>query len=294
MAKKPNPNDEPEAFDPDSMDIVPADDPMSLTVAGVALPDWMVDEEKTGTEDLGKYQATPRIGLVQAQASAEKKDEHGEGSVVIFPDGLKVAQKNEPFVVVPIIFFATWEKWSDYRDQNSDFVLESTGDETSELARRAKSKLDRRERYPDSNPNDPMFFRYVENLNFVVMIDSGPAKGEFATITFNNSDHFLGERIAGMLRRRPVSIFANRLELTSYLRPPKNNQQWYSFKVNNPTPEMGGPIVSDKAQYAKLAQIHKDFRPMVEQNKVRVHRDDETGTPDAEPVEASADIERLI
>ena len=274
---------EPEAFDT-SFDTAAlattGGDSGALVVAGADVPAWMQQDVQEGTEDLASYQSTPRLGLVQTNAKADKKAQYGEGSLVIFPDGIVVAEAEKPVVFVPIMFFATWEKWSDFQDKNADFILDSTCVETSALARKSKNRSERKEMYPNCDPTNPMFYRYVENLNFIVRIDSGPAKGEFATLSFNNSTHYIGELLSGMIRRRPLSIYANRVEITPYLRPEKDGAQWYGYKLNNPAPEDGGPVVQDQELYKGLKKAHHDFRPMVEQNLVRVNREGESDDAD--------------
>jgi hypothetical protein len=144
-------------------------------------------------------------------------------------------------------------------------VEESTQDPTSDIARRAKNKEAREEAYGDGFKR-----RYVESLNFIMQIDSGEASGELATVSFSVGEHYTGSKLCGMLKRRPCSIFANRIAFKTTSRK-RNNRSWYGFDFNNPAED---PIVQDKETYDQLATVHEDLSRMVDASKILVNRDD--------------------
>lgn len=243
----------------------------SLAMMAGDVPEFMRTEPREGLETIGKYQSTPRLGIVQGSSLPERKAEHGEGGVAIFPDGLHVAGQGEEFVVIPLIFWPTWEKWSDINDQSQPMVLETTQDETSELARKAKNRLARVEKY-NVNGNDYKY-KYVESLNFIAMIDSGPAKGELVTLSFHIGEHRVGMTLNGNIKRRQCSIFGNRFSLKTAIRT-RNNRSWYGFEINNPGDTEGG-YVRDAAKYKQLAEVHRELKSMIDSGKYTVVRDDE-------------------
>lgn len=272
--------DEPEAFDPSAFSTPPATPAVkkgpggALTIGGEAVPDWLKAEGELGTEDLKAYQTTPRLGIVQANSDRERKASYGEGSVVIFPDGDVVAKLEEDFIWIPLAFFPNWEKRSDFNDKNSDFILESTMDEKSEVARKSRSKADRKEPYPNFDPANPLFYKYVQNLNFVALIVSGPMTNTIATLTFNNANHFQGERLAGLFRRRGIALWANRVKSRT---EPQNwgGNDFYGLAVNNPSPEEGGAFVKDQEQYEFLKNLNAEFNEMIANDRLRVNREGE-------------------
>jgi hypothetical protein len=231
------------------------------TDAPIVVPDWMQQEEVKGADTLGDFMVTPRMTIVQAMSDHERKDAFGEGGVAIMPDGIKVAGKDEPFVVIPLIFWASWEQRSDLNDSATPMIENSTQDPNSEVARKARNKDTREETYGNGFTR-----KFVEALNFIVKIDSGEAKGELATISFSVGEHHTGSRLCGMLKRRPCSLFANRVELKTAVRQ-RNNRSWYGFEFNNP---VDTPIIQDKEVYDKLSAMHDSLKGIVDSGAFKV------------------------
>lgn len=239
------------------------------TDAPIVVPDWMQQEEVKGSDSLGDFMVTPRITIVQAMSDHERKESFGEGGVAIMPDGIKVAGMNEPFVVIPLIFWASWEVRSDLNDSTTPMIENSTQDPNSDIARKARNKDTREETYGNGFTR-----KYVEALNFIVKIDSGEAKGELATISFSVGEHHTGSRLCGMLKRRPCSIFANRVELKTAVRQ-RNNRSWYGFEFNNP---VDTPIIQDKDAYIELSKMHDSLKGIIDSGAFKVADEGETTT----------------
>ena len=233
--------------------------------AAIAIPDWMKEETIEGVDNVGEFQTTPRLAIVQAMSQSERKDLVGEGGVLIMPDGVPVAAKDEEFTVIPIVFWPTWEVHSDINDATAPYVMEQTTDSSSTIAIKSRTKETREETYGDG-----FRMKFVECLNFVVRIESGTANGELATLTFASGEHYTGSKLCGMLKRRPCSIFANRVELKASLRT-RNNRSWYGFDITNPA---DGAIIEDKAVYDELAELHKGLARMVDASKLLVSQDE--------------------
>lgn len=241
-----------------------------------AMPSYLkkAADERIGVDQTSKYQTINRIGIVQSQSKKERRDEHGVGSMVMFPDGVLVANPGEGFVGIPVFFYASWDVWSDYNDEEAATILESTLDENHEIARRSKSKATRSERYGESN----QFVRaYVESLNVAVLVDSGPAKGELAILSLNKSDHYVGKQIASMIQRSGADIFARRIEFTTLDRSDGKND-WLGFKINNPSEEQGGVWIAEE-QYEGLKAVHLETKAAYDANIININRDEEVSTP---------------
>ncbi len=241
--------------------------------SALVIPDWMQSEAIVGVEQVGEHMTTPRLVIVQAMSEEERKEAFGEGGVAIMPDGVKIADKGEEFVAIPLVFWPSWEIWSDINDATAPMIEDSTQDPNSDIARRARTKDAREEMYGDGFKR-----RFVESLNFIVLIDSGPAVGEVASLSFNVGEHYTGSKLCGMLKRRPCSIFANRIAFKTASRK-RNNRSWYGFDFNNPETD---PIIQDKEQYDKLASMHADLTRLVSQ--VVVTREDVVQDADDIPV----------
>lgn len=240
----------------------------------IVIPDWMQEEAIEGVDSVSEFQTTPRIVIVQAMSQPDRKELAGEGGVAIMPDGVAVAKADEEFVVIPLVFWPTWEVHSDINDTASEFVMESTTDATSQVAARSRTKETREEMYGEGFRK-----KYLECLNFVVRIESGPAAGELGTLTFSGGEHYTGSKLCGLLKRRACSIYANRIALKTVLRQ-RNNRSWYGYDISNPE---DGAVISDKETYDSLASIHHGLARMVDTAKLLVSREGDA-TPEKEDV----------
>ena len=239
----------------------------------ITIPSWMKDEQIKGVDQVGEHMTTPRLAIIQAMSDQDRKEQFGEGGVAIMPDGVKVADKGEEFVAIPLVFWVTYEQWSDINDSASPMIENTTQDATHEIARKARSKDTREEMYGEGFKR-----RYVESLNFIMQIDSGDAKGELATISFSVGEHHTGSRLCGMLKRRPCSLFANRVAFKTQLRQ-RNNRSWYGFDFGNPETDS---VVSSKEVYQELEKVHDSLSGLVSNNLLSVNQED---TVTAEPVD---------
>jgi hypothetical protein len=248
-------------------------DTANTGLAVPAAPSFLkrTDDERLGAEKAKDYQAINRIGIVQPQSGKQRREEFGLESFVLFPEGVNVTSGKGSFVGIPLFFFPSWEKWSDYNDDESPTVIESVLNENHEIARRSKSKATRTESYGASGQ---FAYSYVESLNLVTLIDSGPAKGEIAVMSFNKSDHYVGKQIATMITKSETDIFARRIEFSTIDRSDGKND-WFGVKINNPTEEQGGVwITEDRVE--KLKKLHLEGKRAYESNMIVINRDDET------------------
>jgi len=229
-------------------------------------------EVAMGVDSASKYQTINRISIVQPQSKKERRDEFGVGSSAMFPDGVLVADAETEFVVIPLLFYATWEKWSDYNDNESATVMETSYDEHSDLARRSKTKEGRTEPYGD--PEIGYKYSYVESLNVAVIVDSGEAKGEIAILSFNKSQHYVGRKFATMIRRADCDIFGRRVSLTITDETDGNND-WHGYALNNPSEEMGGPWITED-QYEPLKAMHEETQAAYDSRSIVINREEES------------------
>ena len=217
----------------------------------VQLPAWAADLEPTGTEELGQFVRTPRLRVMQSQTDRVLVDQHGEGSPVIMPDGVKVAEYQHPFDVVTVAFWPTWAKVGDVNDTESDFIMLESWDADSELARRAKSPSLREESYGAGNKYTA---KYQEHLNFAVIIDSGPATGMPCLINFSSGSWQTGSTLSGYLRRRQCPLYINRVKFVTEPRSNKRNQSWFDLAFGT-----ADPAFVPQERVESLATLHGEF-----------------------------------
>ena len=234
-------------------------------------PSYLVKsaEDRLGVDRASKYQTVNRLSIIQSSSKSERKQEFGEGAVAMFPDGIKVCEPDGKIIVVPVLFFPTWEIWSDYADKDSDTILDQVFEEQHEIARRSKQKDLRTEKYGEGGRYTKV---YVESLNLVVRIETGDAKGEMCILSFNKGEHRVGRTMAGMIRRSPTDIFGRRVELTISLRTGDN--EWFGFDLNNPSAEDGGPWVAE-ADIPILEALHIEADAAYKARLIAINRDDD-------------------
>ena len=233
------------------------------------LPEWMQSEAVQGKEEVGKYQQSPRLTVVQPQSAPETKAIGPEGSAIIQPEGTLLIEPEQETVVIPIAFWATWEIHSDIDDNQSPYVIEQSFDPTSEIARKSRSRDTREETYGDG-----FTMKFVECLNFAFMIDEGPMKGQMVIHSFSGGEHSTGRRFCTVIQNRPVSIFANRFALSTALRQ-RDRYSWYGFVFN--APSSGQPIVDSKEQYDELQTIYEGVMEAVQQGAISADTSDADG-----------------
>tara|TARA_Y100001938_G_scaffold125666_2_gene176840 strand:+ start:977 stop:1804 length:828 start_codon:yes stop_codon:yes gene_type:complete len=235
----------------------------------LVVPDFMQTAETEGLDEISKYQTTPRLTLIQGQSSPERKEQFGEGGVCIMPDNVGIAEPGEEFTVVPLVFWVTWEVWSDINDPTLPMVCESTMDETSDIARRAKNADLREEVYGDRSEYRK---NYIECLNFIVAIDGGPSDGTIATLTFSKGEHYAGSKLCSFLKRRKVPIYGNRIALKSQART-RNNRSWWGLEFNNPAD--GNAFVTSKEKFEEFQAMHRELADLMRTSSLSVNREDD-------------------
>jgi hypothetical protein len=233
------------------------------------LPDYLNTESPEGIGTVGEYQTTPRIKIVEGMSSPELKDEYGEGTLVVMPDGVPVAKVSEPFQAIPVIFWPSWVKYSDLKDTSSAVRVAQTLDPRSELAQLSRNHETRRVPY-DNQPD--MFWTHSENLNFIIEICTGPAEGMVAALEYSRGRYLVGQRLCGYLKRRGCHIYANRLQFESGRTTNRQNQSWYEvdFVAGNP------PFVS-KNDIERLAKLHSELQRVYDAGEIGVADEEAVG-----------------
>ena len=179
-------------------------------------PSWLdqVPENDTSTEGMAEYRILSRLKIVQAQTDKMLRDKHGIGSIILHPADVLVAGLNQPFNITPLYFWTEYAKWRDLRDKEIPARLEVTRDKASDLARRAKDRDLRFETYAGDEglpPKDQRTFRYVEHLNFAVVINdlSHPNHGEICSLSYERGSFFTGKKfISSIMAQRPNGVSA--------------------------------------------------------------------------------------
>jgi hypothetical protein len=244
----------------------------SLIIKNDNLPDYlqpaMID---TGTEGMGQFIVPPRIKVVQPVSRGEYKDKFSPGDAVLVPQmiriiSLDIDEKNRPknessaVIFTPLFFFPEFCLWNPLEAKgNLPMIRESSFDPTSAVAIKARDAKRRFEACPEM-PEKMM--RYVEHLNFVVLIHVEGLNMLPAVMSFSRAEHRAGSNFAALCKMRMAPMYGCKFAFRTRYRE-NDKGQWYGIDVENP-PEAVGAFV-DKAtfeytsyQYRELKAAHAD------------------------------------
>lgn len=228
-------------------------------------PDYLRTKEPAGIDDAGRYQTTPRIKIVEAMSDAAIKDEYGEGSLLVMPDGVLIAKYGESFGAVPLLFWPSWTKLADINDTQNAIRVEHTLDPQSELAKLCKNPASRKVEYE----NQPGFFyTHIESLNFVIEIQDGDAAGMVAALEYNRGRYVVGARLCGYLKRRNVHIYGNRLTMSAGRRTNRAGQTWYEVDFVS-----GNPAFVGESELARLNGVHDELKTVYNAGEIGMAND---------------------
>ena len=181
---------------------------MPQTQAADAVPAYLKGETE-GLDQIKKFQARSRLKIVHATSGKGLQEEHGLGTMILSPDGLKVAAFNEPVDAVPLFFWPSWQQRRDNKD-NEYFIVSEEYDQAGEIAVKSRSQDTRKEPYgPDGKWN----YTFAECLNFMFHIRSGEAAGTMGVGTFSVGDVANGRRLNSYIARQNLSPYTNVIRL---------------------------------------------------------------------------------
>lgn len=225
----------------------------------------------TGTEGMGQFIIPPRIKIVQPVSRGEYKDKFSPGDAVLVPQLIKITSlevddrgrpKNESAGVVftPLFFFPEYCLWNPLESKgNMPMIRESSFDPTSALAVRARDPKRRFEACPEI-PDKMM--RYVEHLNFVVLIHADGLNMLPAILSFSRAEHRAGSNFIALIKMRMAPMYGCKFIMKTRYRE-NDKGQWYGVDVENP-PEAVGAFVDEDMfaytsyQYNELKKAHAD------------------------------------
>lgn len=202
-----------------------------LAVAEPApLPAYLQGHTRVGLESQGESQMQARIKIIQSSANKDLKSEFAEGSVIMTPDTVLIAEPAAKFLATPIYRWTTWAKLRDGNDPAEDFILDESGDVNGELAKRAKNPASRKEKY-DSGKYEA---NISERLNWIFLLHGGVAPGELCSFTYAVGGWSTGARLLRTLQRHKAPIWSYLLELGTESRTNKSGKDYWVLNFTLP------------------------------------------------------------
>ena len=263
------------------------------------LPQFMVQDEYLGLDELEKFITPPRLKLVQPQSSDMLKSVFNEGDTVMVPQLVLVAdmlldekgkstKKGRPFHFCPIFFFPEWIIINPFEMKGTlNFVRERSTDVHSQIAIKARSR-DSKARYVPCPENPSLSLRYVEVLNYVaLLVGEGITAGSAVIMSFSKSEHRTGETLNHLVKMRKAPIFGGVYEARAAYRT-NDKGNWYGWDVCNPSEDSGiSPWVPAemydalKAQHLEFKLAHHEARLVVDHDSDEVYEETPTSTSEA-------------
>jgi hypothetical protein len=255
-----------------------------LIIQNDNLPEYMRSAlADTGTEGMGQFIVPPRIKIIQPVSRGEYKEKFSPGDAALVPQMLRITtletdERNRPknesagVVFTPLFFFPEFCAWNPLEAKGTlPMIREASYDPASLIAAKARDPKRRLEPCPEMPEK---MIRFVEHLNFVVLIHAEGLNMLPAVMSFSRAEHRSGSNFIALIKMRMAPMYGCKFVFKTKYRETEKGQ-WYGIDVENP-PEAIGAFVDDRTfkyttyQYNELKKAH-------ESRLIRVDHDFEDG-----------------
>lgn len=246
-----------------------------------------VQDDKS-LDSMAEFMIVPRLKIVQGSAATELKERFGEGSVIIRPGDAMVVDPDEGgFLFVPHFFFVEYCKWSDYKDKDSNAILDRTFDPTHDVAKRSMDPDKRDEVYEgdDKKPaKSQRFYSYVQHFCWPgVIYGNHPLAGTPVVLSMERGEFGNGRNFITAIQMRRHEVDGERVKVPLWAqvwslkvseRPATVANSWLGFDF-----EAQGVITDGEAE--QFRDDHLELARLHEENRLRVdHGDEREAAPD--------------
>ena len=239
-----------------------------------------LDNELSKT--LSEFMIVPRIKIVQKSAQGGLGDEFKTGTVLIMPNKGVIAQREEPFLFVPLHFYVDYTKQAPVG--SDEFILERSANPDSWIAKKSRDPKQRKELVPNTNP--PQYISYVETLNFVVTLFNHPLAGMPLFLSFSKGEHYSGRQFINLFKMREAAFECTVFQGQTGKRERKGFD-WYGFDIVNPNVSGASPWVEDETLLEKLSTMQKIIRDAFAHGSLKAAEEEDL-IPEAETLQADA------
>lgn len=247
---------------------------------GLAVPDFMVEDSRAGTELLSNYIQPPRLKIIQPLTKPPLIDKFNPGDLVLLPNeelliGLssddegKKLKHSEKLRFVALFFFPKWITYNpmEIRQQHGAIRDQSFDPECS-IAFKSKNKTTRNEVCPEM-PDKKI--THVEVLNYALSFEIEGRWTEPAILQIKSGEHGVGTAFNTLVRSRKAPIFGCVFEAQVNYRSNAKGQ-WFGLDMMNP---QENPWVDNRQQYDAFKEAHETFDKFYKMNAIIMEEDDE-------------------
>lgn len=237
----------------------------SLTSAD-DLPDYLKAQagEDTGRDGLKEFIRFPYLQIVQGLTDPALRDRvGGPGVVVSHIDKQKVLDKGQPVHVVPLDMWRVYSKQYSLDANVENFLIESTMDPKSELAKKCRDRNLQQE-----YDKDGLAVEYVESLNFALYFpfrhkECPALTNDIAIISLSKGEHRSGRNFGGLIESRPEGVKMWTCVFCMKTGPHQSrevkNRRWEGWDFTNP-PDPKNAYLSSKEEADKCEAYRKVIR----------------------------------
>lgn len=251
-----------------------------------------------GLDLVNQYISPPRLKVVQKSTRSPIIDVYNVGDVIAMPmqqlvaaiilnDAKRPTKDGTPFYFTPVLFYPEWLFWNPLETQGVlPAIRERSFDPTSELAIKSRSPETWSVKCPEMPEKDgkPIFCRYVEHLNFVVVIEPpNIIEGIPVVMSFARGEHKSGSSFCALLKMRHADIFGCRFEGVVHWRPGTGKGDWMGIDVVNPSDDK--PWVETPELYDAFGKLHSEMLDAWKKKILVVDHEDEI---EEQPVDSPA------
>lgn len=257
-----------------------AQEETALSTSSAEVPAFMREVDIAEVNELmAQYVRPPRIKIVQGQARPPISEMFSAGDVIFVPTNVLVAEKEKPFIFVPLFFYPEWLVFNPLGAETT--IRDRSLDPTSDIAIKSRLPETRKEPWPENpnpDPKKPKYVSYREHLNFICALeDAGELTGVQFAVSFSQSEHKTGMTLSSSIKMRGVPMFGTRWQAKTSLRT-NSEGNWYGLDI---TPAKDN-LVRDEELFN---QYHASFIAYKEQHANRLivvsHDDSSAGEDEA-------------
>lgn len=247
---------------------------MTQLSQNIQRPAWLTETD-SGVDNLAQFIVPPRLKIVQP--TSKLVDDFTMGDVLLMPQKMRVTglqldekkrlgKNSDSILFTPLFFFAEYCVWNPLEDK-SQMIIESTYDQTSEIAQRARDYKRRREPHPTL---EGKYITYREHLNFIVLMHLEGFNVLPCLMSFAGAEHRSGTNFAAMIKMRMAPMYA--CQFTFKVASRENDRgRWYGLDIENPTEQLGGFV--NEQMFSVTKKFYADLKAAHEARNIRVEHD---------------------
>lgn len=234
---------------------------------------------ETGAEDMGQFIVPPRVKIIQPTSKGEYREKFSPGDAILVPQmikivGLRLDERNRPtnesdgVIFTPLFFFPEYCLWNPLESRGTlPMIRASSFDPKSDIAAACRDPQRRLTPCPEM-PTENM--RYVEHLNFIILMHGEGFNVIPALLSFSRAEHRAGTNFIALMKMRLAPIYGCRFEMKVRYRS-NDRGQWYGIDVDNPQID---PFVDERTFEITKHHYH-ELKKAHENRAIKVDHDDD-------------------